>query len=310
MPRVVVVGSSNTDMTVRLPRLPEAGETVLGGAFSTSPGGKGANQAVAARRAGAEVVFASAVGDDELGRQALDLFRREGLDADHVRVVERTPSGVALIFVGDDGENMIGVASGANAQFGADDVRRLPDDLFRPGDVLLTGLEIPVSAVLAALKRGREAGMIAILNPAPAPGSAAAVEELLGAADVVTPNRLEACALLGIPPLPEPDWAECARRLTAKGPRAVVITLGAGGCLAAEGDRIEKIAARRVAAVDAVGAGDAFNGALAVALSEGRPLAEAAAWASAAAALAVTQPGAQSALPCRDAIDYLARTPD
>ena len=127
---------------------------------------------------------------------------------------------------------------------------------------------------------------------------------------MVTPNRLEACALLGIPSRPEPDWADCARRLMARGPRAVVVTLGADGCLAAEGDRIETIAARRVAAVDAVGAGDAFNGALAVALAERRPLAEAAAWASAAAALAVTQPGAQSALPRRPAIDYLARTPD
>ncbi|MDR3619733.1 MAG: ribokinase, partial [Paludisphaera borealis] len=263
MARVVVIGSSNTDMTVRLPRLPEAGETVLGGAFTTTPGGKGANQAVAARRAGAEVVFVAAVGDDELGRQALALFRREGLDVSHVRVVDQTASGVALIFVGDDGENMIGVASGANARIEPEDVDRLPASLFRRGDVLLTGLEIPHRAAVAAMRRGREAGMTVILNPAPAPAAASPdVAELLAAADVVTPNRLEASALAGIPPRPETDWADCARRLMAKGPRAVVITLGAEGCLTAEGDRFDRIAARRVVAVDTVGAGDAFNGAL------------------------------------------------
>jgi ribokinase len=311
MPRVVVIGSSNTDMTVRLPRLPEAGETILGGSFATSPGGKGANQAVAARRAGADVAFVAAVGDDELGRQAIELYRREGIDASHARVVEGVASGVALIFVGDDGENMIGVASGANARIEAEDVARLPDDLFRRGDVLLTGLEIPFRAAVAALRRGRGAGMTTILNPAPAPDpSNPDVADLLAPADVVTPNRLEACALAGMAPGPDVDWAECARRLMARGPRRVVITLGAEGCLAAEGGRIDRIAARRVVAVDAVGAGDAFNGALAVALAEGRPLAEAAAWASAASALAVTQPGAQSALPRREAIDYLAGTPD
>jgi ribokinase len=239
------------------------------------------------------------------------LFRREGLDATHVRVVSGVASGVALIFVDDGGENMIGVASGANARITALDVHRLPADLFRPGDVLLTGLEIPPAAALAGLVRGRESGMITILNPAPAlHGDDSAVAALLAEADVITPNGLEARALLGASAQSGPDWDDAARRLLARGPGGVVITLGAEGCLVAEGETITRIAARRVAAVDTVGAGDAFNGALAAALAEGRSLAAAAAWAAAAAALAVTQPGAQSALPLPDAIDAFTLTPD
>ncbi len=305
MARVVVLGSSNTDMTVRTPRLPSPGETVLGGSFSTTPGGKGANQAVAACRAGAEVVFVAAVGDDELGRQALALYRREGLDVNHVRVIPGVASGVALIFVGDDGENMIGVASGANLRLEPEDVDCLPDSLFQAGDVLLVGLEIPVRTAVAAMKRGRKANMTVVLNPGPAPPVGdPMIASLLGAADVVTPNRLEALSLAGVDDArAESDWALLASRILDQGPRAVLITLGSEGCLVATRDQVQTIPARRVRAVDTVGAGDAFNGALAVALADRRPLAEAAAWATAAAALAVTQPGAQAALPSRDAVD-------
>src|SRR5690349_18316756 len=169
MARVIVFGSSNTDMTVRLPSLPLPGQTLLGSSFLTSPGGKGANQAVAARRAGAEVVFVTAVGDDDLGERSLDLYRREGIQVDHVRVVSGVSSGVALIFVGADGENMIGVAPGANQDLTPADVDRLPDSLFRPGDVLLAGLEIPVGTAIRAMRRGKAAGMAVLLNPAPAP---------------------------------------------------------------------------------------------------------------------------------------------
>ncbi|OJW10533.1 MAG: ribokinase [Planctomycetales bacterium 71-10] len=302
MPRIVLFGSSNTDMTVRTPRLPEPGETVLGGAFATTPGGKGANQAVAASRAGAEVVFVTAVGDDDLGRQALERYRGEGIDVSRAKVVPGVASGVALIFVADDGENMIAVASGANLELTPDDVAALPDDLFRAGDVLLAGLEIPAATALAAMKRGREAGMTVILNPAPAPKAGdPIVAELLAAADVVTPNRGEARALAGEGGKDDP--ASVADRIRARGPRTVVLTLGRGGCLATTGTEVYEVPGRRVQAVDAVGAGDAFNGALAAVLAEGRPLGEALAWATAAAALAVTQPGAQSALPTREQID-------
>lgn len=310
MPRVVVFGSSNTDMTARLPHLPSPGQTVLGHSFLTTPGGKGANQAVAARRAGAEVVFVTAVGDDAMGREALGLYRREGIDVGHARVVAGVPSGVALIYVADDGENMIGVAPGANLRLTPEDVDRLPDSVFHPEDVLLVSLEIPLETAIRAIRRGFGAGMTTILNPAPAPTlGESAVRELLTNVMYLTPNRVEAMALAGIPqdtPV-EPDWAECGLRLKGMGAACVIITLGSRGCQMVDAKPYRPTPAPRVEAVDTVGAGDAFNGALAVALAEGRYADDAAAWACAAAALAVTRPGAQAALPCREAIDELAR---
>ena len=309
MPRVVVFGSSNTDMTVRLPRLPAPGQTILGHSFRTTPGGKGANQAVAARRAGAEVVFVTAVGDDDLGRQALELYRREGIDVGHARVVAGMPSGVALIFVDDGGENVIGVAPGANLRLTPEDVDRLPDSVFANGGVLLVSLEIPLDTAIRAIRRGFDAGMYTILNPAPAPSlPESGVRELLKDVVVLTPNRVEAMALAGIPPdAPvEPDWGQCGLRLTGMGAACVIITLGSRGCQIVAARPLRPIPAPRVEAVDTVGAGDAFNGALAVALAEDRSTDDAAAWAVAAAALAVTRPGAQAALPYRDAIDEMA----
>jgi ribokinase len=308
MPRVVVVGSSNTDMTVRVQGLPVPGQTVLGGGFSTTPGGKGANQAVAARRAGADVVFVTAIGDDDLGKRSLDLYRMEGIDVSHIRILEGVASGVALIFVAADGENMIGVASGANLRLTPDHVDRLPSSLFLRDDVLLASLEIPVETSIRALRRGIEAGMRTILNPAPAPMlSPSRTKELLSVATVITPNRVEALALAGWTPKAgvEPDWAACGSCLSEMGSAAVVITLGSRGCQVIAG-KSRLIPAPQVEAVDTVGAGDAFNGALAVAVAEGRPLEEAAQWANAAAALAVTRPGAQAALAFRDSIDQLA----
>ena len=296
-------------MTVRLPRLPAPGQTILGSAFATCPGGKGANQAVAARRAGGEVVFITAVGSDDLGTKALEHYRREGIDVSHACLCDGVCSGVALIFVGDDGENMIGVASGANLTLGPGDIDRLPDAVFRAGDVLLVGLEIPIETAAQAIARGARAGMRVILNPAPVPPSRDAIRpQVLSLVDVLTPNRLEALALAGMDSKAgfEPDWNLCADRLLGAGARAVVITLGAEGCMVATGASKLRVPATRVEAVDTVGAGDAFNGALAVAVGEGRPLAQAAAWAGAAAALAVTQAGAQPALPLRAAIDKLA----
>jgi ribokinase len=310
MPRVVVIGSSNTDMTVRLPSLPGPGQTILGSTFSTTPGGKGANQAVAARRAGAEVVFVTAVGNDDLGKQARALYQNEGIDVSHIKVVDGVASGVALIFVGDDGENMIGVAPGANIKLDPDDIDGLPDSLFRKDDVLLVSLEIPLETAARALRRGSDSGMCTILNPAPAPAaSVREIQELLSAARIITPNRGEALALAAAAPDLDAETSLIAyggHRLRAMGPAAVVITLGSRGCevIASENWRVP---APRVEAVDTVGAGDAFNGALAAALADGRDLRQAVDWAIAAAALAVTKPGAQAALPFRDAIDQLAR---
>lgn len=309
MARVLVLGSSNTDMTVRLPGLPRPGQTVLGGPFRSGPGGKGANQAVAAARAGGEVVFVTAVGADAFGQAALEAYGREGIDVGLARIYAGAASGVALIFVEEGGENMIGVAPGANAALGPGDVDALPDDLFVPGRVLLVaGLEIPMGAVREAVSRGARAGLTVILNPAPfhpellSPG-------LLNGVDVITPNRVELGQCTGV----ETETvegvlkaAEVLQALGRPGALGVVVTLGAGGCLVLHEGKEAIIPAHPVAAVDTVGAGDAFNGALAVALAEGLTLFEAATWATAAAALAVTKPGAQDALPYRPEIDRLA----
>jgi ribokinase len=310
MPRVLVVGSSNTDLTVRVPRLPTPGQTILGSSFATSPGGKGANQAVAARRAGAEVVFITAVGDDEMGRNALAGYDREGIDISHVKVVAGAASGVALIFVDDHSENMIGVAPGANLQLSPDDIARLPDDLFRPADVLLVSLEIPIETAESALRRASTAGMTTILNPAPAPRlTEPRLRELLAFVSLITPNRVEVLALAGgsYQSGVEPSWSQCGHRLIALGAKGAVITQGNRGCIVVA-DVTRSIPTPTVDAVDTVGAGDAFNGALAAAIAANRPLPAAAAWACAAGALATTKPGAQAALPDRAAIDRLVAT--
>jgi ribokinase len=307
MVRVVVVGSSNTDMTVRLARLPVPGETRLGGAFATSPGGKGANQAVAARRAGAEVAFLTAVGDDALGRQALDHYRREGLDISHARIIPGAASGVALIFVEDGGENMIGVAPGANALLTPGNIDDLPEPFFAQGGVFLTSLEIPLATVVRGLRRARDRGMTTVLNPAPI-DPAILDPDIVPLIDILTPNREEARALAGVlsPGLDLTRAVDAARRLRSGGFRTVIVTLGSDGCLLAHEGSCLVIPAFRVEEIDTVGAGDAFNGALAVALAEGNSLPAAAAWACAAGAHAVTRPGAQSASPHRAEIDDLA----
>lgn len=306
--RLLVVGSSNTDMTVRLARLPAPGETVLGGSFLTGPGGKGANQAVAAARAGGRVTFVSAVGDDRFGRDAVDGYRRDGIDVKDVRVVPGAASGVALILVGEGGENLIGVAPGANAGLGSDDIDRLPAALFQPdGLLLIAGLEVPLSAVAGAVARGSAAGMRVVLNPAPV-DDGLIDSGFLDALTVITPNRVELGRLTGRSVETPDHVAEAARLLRDRGPKAVVVTLGADGCLVVDSQGTRAIPSHPVDAVDTVGAGDAFTAALAVGLAEGRSLDDSAAWATAAAALSVTKPGAQASMARRDAIDRLAAT--
>lgn len=319
MARVLVLGSSNTDLCVRLPKLPSRGETVLGGPFWSGPGGKGANQAVAARRAGAEVVFLTAVGDDAYGRAALAHYRDEGIDASYARVVTGVASGVALIFVGDGGENVIGVAPGANAQLSPDDIGALPESVFDRSGVLLASLEVPWETVAAAFRRARRVGMPTILNPAPMnaallepvrTGAAAFPERqggLLRDVDVLTPNQSEALELAGLTEATEATCAAAAGDFRQRfGIRHVAVTRGADGCVVASDSGSTRVAPHGVEAVDTVGAGDAFNGALAVALAERRPFLEAVRWACAAGALAVTKPGAQAASPYRAEIDRLA----
>jgi ribokinase len=299
--KIVVIGSSNTDMVVRAPALPRPGETILGGEFFMAPGGKGANQAVAAARAGGDVHFIARVGDDALGRQSRDGFARDGIHVEHVAVDQGSPSGVALIIVGPDGENSIAVASGANANLTAADVRKA-GPLIASADILLMQLESPLETVEEAAGIACAAGVPIILNPAPARTIS---DDLLKKVTGITPNETEAEILTGITLIKNTDLVKAADALLAKGIRAVLITLGPKGVYVASKERRELVPAFRVITVDTTAAGDAFNGALAVALAEGKPLFEAARFANAAAALATTKMGAQPSLAARAEIDKL-----
>jgi len=303
--KVVVVGSTNTDMTVRVPRLPAPGETVAGGDFRVTGGGKGANQAVAAARAGAPVVFVTALGTDDIGDRALDSLAAEGIDLRFVRRVPDEPSGIALILVDDAGENVIAVASGANAALRPEDVEAI-EMTVEPGDAVLVQLEIPQATVEAAVALAERRGARLILNPAPARPLSGA---LLAAVSVLTPNEHEAAALaeLGSAVV---DPARMAAVLHGRGVADVLITLGAAGVLVSSAADSLRIPAFAVDAVDTTAAGDVFNGALAVALIEGRALPDAARFATAAAAISVTRPGARASAPHRAEIDaWLLRQP-
>ncbi|RUL83083.1 ribokinase [Tautonia sociabilis] len=305
MPLVVVLGSSGYDLTIRLPRLPRPGETLLGGDLLRGPGGKGANAAVAARRAGAEVTFLTAFGDDDFGRLLIEHDRRAGLDLSFAKTVPGVSNQVALIFVGDDGANSIAVAPGASARLGPDDIDALPDAAFPSGGVLLACLEVPVPTVARGLARAKAAGMTTILNPAPA-DPAILAGDLLRHVDYLTPNQEEAAELSGLPAATIEQAVEAARALRDRGDCGVIVTLGELGCLVLGRQWGQNLVpAPLVDAVDTVGAGDAFNGALAVALAEGRPPLDAAVFACAAGSLAVTKPGAQGALASRADIDRL-----
>jgi ribokinase len=304
MGRVVVLGASLMDMNLRLDRLPTPGETRLGSSFFTSTGGKGANQAVAARRAGADVAFLSAFGDDALGRQMRDRYFDEGIDLDHARFFESEASGVALILVGDDGENLIGVSMGPNARLTREYIDELPPEVFAGPGVFLASLEVPIETVIRGIERAKAAGMTVVLNPAPA-GLLLGAKQILAKVDVLTPNVSEARALADSP---DDGQATLADKLRMIGACRLVLTLGADGCLVVDGSERISVPAYQVNAVDTVGGGDAFNGALAAALSEGLSLVEAATRANAAAAIAVTKPGAQGALPSRDEIDRMVAT--
>lgn len=293
--RIVVVGSANTDMVVRVPTLPRPGETVIGGTFFTAGGGKGANQAVAAARAGGSVELIACLGDDALGDETLAALAADGIAVHGVRRMSGTRSGVALILVDERGENSIAVAPGANALLAPEQVASCVEHL-SASDVLLTQLETPLESVLAAARAASHVGARVILNPAPA---RELPDELLRLVSVLTPNESEAARLSGVSIDEEHGLADAATALLARGVGAVVITLGAAGAYVATAELRQIIAAFRVEARDTTGAGDVFNGALAVALAEQMPLRDAVRFANAAAASSVTRDGAQPAAPRR-----------
>ena len=297
--KIVVVGSSNTDMIVKLPHLPKPGETVSGGAFSTAAGGKGANQAVSAARAGADVALVARVGDDSFGEEAIAGFVDDGIDVSFVTRNPAAPSGVALIFVDDGGENSIAVAPGANATLTPDDVEAA-EDLITGADVLVMQLETPLESVGRAAALAREHGARVILNPAPAQPLS---DEILAKVSILTPNETEAELLTGVEVADEAGAEEAAKALAAKGVETVILTLGKRGAFVFESGTGELVPGFEVEAVDTTAAGDVFNGSLAVGLSEGKPLAEAVRFANAAAALSVTKLGAQPSAPSRSEIE-------
>ncbi|MEU9341623.1 ribokinase [Streptomyces sp. NPDC048278] len=287
---LLVVGSANADLVIRVERRPGAGETVLGGDLATHPGGKGANQAVAAARLGARTALLARVGDDAHGRLLLDSQRAAGADTVGV-LVGGAPTGVALITVDPSGDNSIVVSPGANGRLTPADVQAAVS-LFHASRVVSAQLEIPLETVLEVV-RNLAPGSRFVLNPSPPqplPG------EVLAACDPLIVNEHEARVILGEACVSE-EPADWARLLLAKGPRSVVVTLGAEGALVADGDGVSHVPSVKVDAVDTTGAGDAFTAALAVRLGAGASLAEAAAYAARVGAAAVTKRGAQESYP-------------
>jgi len=294
-PRVAVVGSSNTDMVIRSPRLPRPGESVVGGGFYMAAGGKGANQAVAAARAGAKVTLIARVGQDLFGDEAVAGFRREGIDCRWIARDPEAASGIALILVDREGENLISVALGANLRMATTDVDRAADAIAGAG-ALVVQLEVPLAAVRRAVAVAHEHGVPVILNPAPAPPRPLP-KALLRRVDYLVLNETEMDVLAGSGDL------GAAAKLLDLGVSHVVLTRGKQG-VAVLDDPTDPllIPGHRVKSVDAVGAGDAFVGTFATFLADGRPMAEALALANAAAALSVTRKGAQPSMPTRKQI--------
>jgi ribokinase len=296
---ILVVGSSNTDMIIKVERIPKPGETILGGEFASAAGGKGANQAVSAARAGGAVTFIARVDQDMFGDKAVAGFVADGINVDYIVRDRNTPSGVALIFVGQNGENSIAVASGSNARLAPVDLKKSP---FTDAGVVVLQLETPLKTVEAAAKLAIAAGARVILNPAPA---RSLQDSLLRRVYLLTPNESEAELLTGIEVADETTAAKAADALLARGVENVIITRGARGAFLAGKHGQGLVNAYKVKAVDTTAAGDVFNGTLAVALAEGKSLMDAARFASAAAAISVTRLGAQTSAPTRKEIERL-----
>lgn len=295
--KILVIGSSNTDMTVKSRRMPAPGETVTGGTLHMGPGGKGANQAVAAQRLGGDVSFVCKVGNDIFGDNALAGYEREGIDISRSMRSEQ-PSGVALILVDESGENSISVAPGANDDITVGDIRGM-EDFIKTFDYLIIQLETPVESVLEAARIAHEAGVYVILNPAPA---CPLPEEMFGYISLLTPNRSEISLLSGIEVSDDVTLRRAAAKLRSAGVGDLVVTLGSAGSLVFEGVSETMVPARKVNAVDTTAAGDTFCGGLCVGLSEGLSLVEAARFATAASALTVQKMGAQDSIPFRNQI--------
>ncbi|GIV05079.1 MAG: ribokinase [Fimbriimonadales bacterium] len=293
-PRILVVGSANIDLVVPVPSIPAPGETVLGGTLQLIPGGKGANQAVAAARLGAEVRFIGRIGNDEFGRRILQNLQREGIDVRFVYCDHDAPSGVALIAVADQGQNSIVVAPGANMRLSVADVESA-SEAFEDADAVVVQLEIPIEAVETAARLARQHGARLILNPAPARQLPQTLYPLI---DYIIPNETEGRQLTGAT-----EVATIIETLRKRGCQDVILTLGERGVAYHFHEALQQAPAYSVSAVDTTAAGDAFVAGFAVALCEGRPMSEAVDFGQRVASITVSRWGAQSALPYRGELE-------
>jgi ribokinase len=296
---IVVVGSTNTDMVIKTSHLPQPGETILGGTFFMNAGGKGANQAVAAARLGGEVLFIAKAGDDVFGKHAIELFKKEGINTSCIVRDRYLPSGVALITVDDNGENCIVVAPGANAALSRENIDDVKEEIENASLVLMQ-LEIPLETVEYVANKASLKSIRLILNPAPA---TKLNDDLLKKISIITPNQKEAEILTGIKVNDESSAKQAAIFLHNKGIETVIITMGALGAFVLHKNKSSMMHGHKVNVVDTTAAGDVFNGALAVALCEGKNMEDAVAFSCKAAAISVTRLGAQSSVPYRKEVE-------
>ena len=293
--KIVIVGSSNTDLVLRVEHFPQAGETIMGSDFMTAQGGKGANQAVAVARLGGEAVFVARLGSDAFGEVTLAALRGEGIDTRHVVLTDGVASGVATITVDHNGENCIVVAGGANLLLSPEDVDRATADI-RSAALLLMQLETPLPALIHAARLAHDSGVRVVLNPAPYPKKPLPAE-LLQNVDIIIPNETEAAYMAGIQVVDDASALAAIRKMQSMGVKEAIITVGKQGAYTLCDDQLVRVPAVEVKAVDTTAAGDTFCGALCVALTKGMPMADAIRIACKAASISVTRRGAQPSVP-------------
>ena len=293
--KIIVVGSCNTDMVIRVDHLPEPGETIIGHDFITNQGGKGANQAVAVKRLGGETAFIARLGNDDFGAKSLRLLTEEGIDTSFVRLTDGVSTGVALIPVDDKGENSIIVSSGANALLSPLDIEAAKP-LFEKASILLMQLETPVPTLISAARLAKQFGAKVVLNPAPYPKEPLPIE-LLELIDIITPNETEAAGMSGVKVLDEESALKAICEIQGQGVGNVIITAGASGAYTSIDGQLVRIPSEKVEVVDTTAAGDTFCGALCVALSKGTDMVQAIRFANKAASLSVTRLGAWMSIP-------------
>ena len=296
---IVVVGSSNIDLVAKAPRIPVTGETLTGTDFFMVPGGKGANQAVAAAKLGAEVIFVARLGKDVFGGKSLENFKTVGINTKHIVQLEGVPSGIAIIAIDDNGKNIIIVVPGANGKLMPADIDKAKSDIQKAA-VVLCQLEIPLETVEHTARLAHKNKVPFILDPAPARPLS---DELLSMVDILKPNETEAQTLTGIKVTDADSAGKAADALMARGVKTVIVTLGEKGFLLCDRSGKKFVASKKVKAVDSTAAGDAFTGAVAYGLSRGKTIMEAAEYANAVAAISVTRLGAQSSMPTKEEVD-------